>query len=164
MSPSPTERSKLSQELLDTDRKVQLEKLLHSSKAQLRYVDEDDETGRSALNTAHNSTGYKPMHINKVNPLTARSMSKPIQFIKEVDFSRDLSHNASRDGRDADVSISELVKGFKTPSKATIAIRDDENPSGKSPSHRRQNYSMIITQFQDDSDLFTKKQRDRDRT
>jgi len=113
------------------------------------------------------------MFINKVSPQTARSMSKPIQFIKEVDFSRDLSINASpegrspagsREGRDLDVSIGELVKGFKTPSKATIAIRDDENPSGTSPSHRRQNYSMIITQFQDDGDLFAKKRMDRART
>ena len=67
-------------------------------------------------------------------------MSKPIQFIKEVDFSRDLSNNESREGRDIDVSMDELVKGFKTPCKETIAIKDDERPqykSGRSPSHRR---------------------------
>ena len=101
-------------------------------------------------------------------------MSKPIQFIKEVDFSRDLSNGGSpggrspaglsKEGRDLDVSIGELVRGFNTPSKAPIAIRDDDNPSGQSPRQRKQNYSMIITQFQDDSDLFTKKQMDRARS
>ena len=107
------------------------------------------------------------MPINKVSPLTTKSMGKPGQFIRECDHSRDLSNSVSpqsrspaglsKEGRDLDVSIGELVRGLITPGKAAIAIRDDDNPSTQSPGQRKKNYSMIITQFQDDGNIFAKK-------
>ena len=92
------------------------------------------------------------------NPLVNKSIELPQEYIRKEDFSRNMSDlNNSKEARAVSFSMEEF------PTKICQTLSNSISLNNRLSKNEKKNYSMVITQFKDDNDVFIKEDLDRER-